>query len=395
MSTVSRGKPTIIFRYPPIPESEQVFVDYPRVKDDVNDAIGLNNGDQVYIALDAISGKDLDQKIADWGKFAAYVYLDQLYTEFVKTGEKAKATATLHSYSLINDKNPKTNDGTVLSRPGNPGLVSRPGAYMAGVPTFSALGKILKTADTWKASDPTNLKNYLTELAAEAGAKGNTALVEELGKIYELASGFKKPATFGQKVSAAVKSVTQKAKTLSLAPARAAFLGLLKLNVFGMASDLQPLNAEFQKRKAGQAGYDSGKSDKYIKIRDLFYKWGGARGDFDKIIASGSKNKALLGADGDHLYVAGETVAMITAATPLIVAVMNLLGKKPSGMDAATEAKLKAEAAANQATIDAALEQTTPGEDENKVPTWVWVGLGGLVLVIGGVLVYKFVIKKK
>jgi hypothetical protein len=352
----------------------QGYLDYPQVTPAVNDTFGgISPSDQQY---SNISGEDLEQKIKDWGLFAAFVFLDQEYNAFKAKNNTAEMANVLHVYSNINDKVFTAYNGTKYDRPNNPGLLSKPGAPYPGVPSFTELGKVLKTASTWRESNPANLMKLLTDLSTKAANENNTGLVEELKKVYEVASGYKVPKTFGQKA-------LQLVKTGSLAPVRVAFLGLLRLNVFGMASDLMPCQAEWKKRLANQS-YDSNLSNRYINVRNLWYKYGGARGDFDDVVAAGSKMKALLGVDGqepDKLNAVGEVAAMIASATPLIVAVINMVGKKPSGMDAATEAKLKSEAANNPLADPNNLPE--PG-----IPVWVWWVGGSTVLLLGGIFAY-------
>lgn len=125
-------------------------------------------------------------------------------------------------------------------------------------------------------------------------------------------------------IPAAAKKVVQKTATLGLAPARAAFTGLVALNVRGLATDLKKV-------------YDK-------KGRDGFSWWadmGGNRDDLLKVVLNNASKKRLLGIQeeseawdavyggysGDGVYV-GEPVtiaASLAAATPILIKVADVL----------------------------------------------------------------------
>ena len=241
----------------------------------------------------------------------------------------------------------------------------------------------------------------------------------------------------------------QKLKTGALAPARGAYLALLKLNVFGAATHLKDLQTK--------------DANKYKNSRDSWYTYGGNRTLFDKVVTKGAKKKAIMfgfkkkGADGtwsiegiafdqmlnaagalpwmgnadpDIMYRAADGVwfstdgasvgakmeeflnfvipTAVVTATPIIISMVKA-GGKPSGMDDSTAASLTAEAAATKATTDAALAEQAeinktlngaePPEDRvegvNALPVWGWVAIGAGLLGIGGFVFWKMKGSKK
>lgn len=90
--------------------------------------------------------------------------------------------------------------------------------------------------------------------------------------------GRKKVKRFFKKVGTAVKKVTRGLKTVALAPARNAFLGLVKLNLRGLASKM---------KRANQS-----------KITKLWERLGGKKSSILKAISTGARKKALLGGKG-------------------------------------------------------------------------------------------------
>jgi hypothetical protein len=210
------------------------------------------------------------------------------------------------------------------------------------------------------------------------------------------------------------EKVKSAVKTVGLAPSRAALLGILAINGFGLASDLN------KEKKAKSAKWDKMRNEKWPK-------WGGNRTQLDKTVENGAKRKALKlslkknkGASGIDSYelvydpkqaqkngmdtyknVAGETVAMITAAAPILVAVFSLLGKKQdANLDAETEAALAAEAATQSAEMTAAqaeqdeINAITPESErldaiDSSISKWLWIGGGILVTGILLWIIFK------
>jgi len=216
----------------------------------------------------------------------------------------------------------------------------------------------------------------------------------------------------GKQVSAKVEKgiakaeakAVQKFKTVSLALPRSAFSSLAVINIFGVASQLQAV------RDAGEKG-NKASADKWKKVRDFWYKMGGSRTKFDKMIKNGSKRKPFLakvkkktapsgsklnanGYDytefyfvGDEAYlsVVGVDDAAIAAWIGIasgVIAVIKKIAGKPPQMDAETEAAIDSDAAENQADFNTALaeeaENPTPEalRDLGMVmPVWGWVAV--------------------
>jgi hypothetical protein len=138
-------------------------------------------------------------------------------------------------------------------------------------------------------------------------------------------------------IPAAAKKVVQKTATLGLAPARAAFTGLVALNVRGLATDLKKV---FDK-----------------KGREGFQWWadlGGNRDDLLKVVNNNASKKRLLGIDeenaafnevyggysGDGVYI-GEPVtlaASLAAATPILIKVADVIKKAGISSETITQA---------------------------------------------------------
>jgi len=150
-------------------------------------------------------------------------------------------------------------------------------------------------------------------------------------------------------------------KTFNLAPVRGAYLGLARLNAFGIASQLQ----EF--KDAADKGNKEAK-DKWDKVTTFWYKMGGNRTKFADTIKKGSKKKPFLkkGADGSWEYPTGveEVAAMLLAAAAVVGSVKGIIGKKPPQMDATTEAQVTAQAAKDSQ----ALQEGMAAEQAANIP---------------------------
>jgi hypothetical protein len=138
-------------------------------------------------------------------------------------------------------------------------------------------------------------------------------------------------------IPAAAKKVVQKTATLGLAPARAAFTGLVALNVRGLATDLKKV---FDK-----------------KGREGFQWWadlGGNRDDLLKVVNNNASKKRLLGVEeenaafneiyggysGDGVYI-GEPVtlaASLAAASPILIKVADVIKKAGISSETITQA---------------------------------------------------------
>jgi len=184
-----------------------------------------------------------------------------------------------------------------------------------------------------------------------------------------------------------LKSLPKGVKKISIAPARAAFLGLVLLNLRGFANKLSNSNQIKLKRRWEDLGGD------FRKLQDAINK--------------GKAKKALLaGIDGeDNLGAVATATTAIAAATPIIVALNNFLkesgealqkgkdlfkgatgqdlGNTPFNQDKDPGAP---NTAAKEAAEDAAEETGTSGGGmgKNMIP-----------LLIGGAALAFFAFKKK
>jgi hypothetical protein len=181
-----------------------------------------------------------------------------------------------------------------------------------------------------------------------------------------------------------LKSLPQGAKKISIAPARAAFLGLVLLNLRGFANKLSLSNQ--------------------TKLRQ---KWEKLGGDFSKLqdaINKGKAKKALLaGIDGeDNLGAVATATTAIAAATPIIIALNEFLKESSEALQKGKDLfkgatgqdvnntpfnQDKDPGAPNTAAQEAAEETSTSasgGMGKNMLP-----------LLIGGAALAFFAFKKK
>jgi LPXTG-motif cell wall-anchored protein len=209
-----------------------------------------------------------------------------------------------------------------------------------------------------------------------------------------------------KKAGSDLKKVGQKLKTLNLAPIRGAYLGILKINLLGAASQLQEHKVAADKGSKPDI-------DKWKKVTDMWYKMGGNRTQFAKTVESGSKKKALLkkkgadgqdewgymdgpyadGSEGEWKNVAGEGAALLTAAAAVITSVKKILGKSPSGMDPESQKAVDTEASKTdtefQEAVQAGPNASIPEDkrqDETGMSMKTWALIGGGVAAAGLVL---------
>ena len=151
----------------------------------------------------------------------------------------------------------------------------------------------------------------------KAAAKKVVQAPKKVVKAVQKAQPVKKATQAVKKAAAKVSPVAAK---IPLAPARAAFLTLVSLNVRGFATKLKAANQSNLKKK-----------------------WNTMGGDFaqlTKAINAGSKKKALLAGFNDDNYI-GEPVtiaAALASAVPVIVAVQEFVKDNPAVVKAAKNA---------------------------------------------------------
>lgn len=121
-----------------------------------------------------------------------------------------------------------------------------------------------------------------------------------------------------QKVKTKAKAALKKGKTIGFAELRIPFLALLKINVHNLASNI---NAAIQKNPA--------------MVKSFWEKFGGDYDQLKKVAASGATKKKIFDVYSDYnSSINSVTIAAaMAAATPVIIAAMNLikqlgLGKK-------------------------------------------------------------------
>jgi hypothetical protein len=188
-----------------------------------------------------------------------------------------------------------------------------------------------------------------------------------------------------KKVAQAAAKVPAGAKKVSIAPARAAFLALVLLNLRGFATKLSKANQN-----------------------ELKNKWNNLGGDFGKLqdaINKGKSKKAILaGIDGeDNLGSVAAASASLAAATPIIIALNNFLKE---GSEAIDKGKKLFQSATGQK-----VEETPFSQDKDLFAPATEVEDGGQVqdspaqksttgsisplLLIGGAALAYFAFKKK
>jgi hypothetical protein len=179
------------------------------------------------------------------------------------------------------------------------------------------------------------LINKELKMISENRFKGSTATGKAIGEIEGIGRR-KKRKGFFRKIGKGLKKAFNKLKTVSFAVPRNAFLGLLRLNLRGLAS------------KLNRAPKD--------KIFRLWDRLGGKRSSLEKAISKGAKKKPLLGAkktgkpvkrirgfqDADYIALEGfnnpqfnkniaappAAAAVLAAAAPIIIAFTKLLKKE-------------------------------------------------------------------
>jgi hypothetical protein len=186
-----------------------------------------------------------------------------------------------------------------------------------------------------------------------------------------------------------LKKLPAGAKRVSLAPARAAFLSLVLLNVRGFANKLSMSNPS--------------------KLRQKWEKLGGDYGKLTDAINKGKGKKALLSGIDDDDNIGSVVGTAIATATPVVVALNNFL--KQSG-DALQKGKDLFKAATGQdlgntpfnqdkdpgAPNTAAQEAKEAAEDaaeETGTSAGGGMGKNMLPLLIGGAAIAYFAFKKK
>lgn len=137
-----------------------------------------------------------------------------------------------------------------------------------------------------------------------------------------------------------VQQVEQKKNTVLAAPIRAAFLLLVRINFLAMASRMYP--GIISQADAAKQGMPADVWQKYSnslqQALTKFYAFGGNRTELKNAIIKGNKLKPIFGRKKDPgikgigvepASTAATIAALITAATPLLIAIIPLLMKDP------------------------------------------------------------------
>jgi len=208
----------------------------------------------------------------------------------------------------------------------------------------------------------------------------------EIGKLKigkRLKAGFKK-------VGAGLKKVGKGLKKIGLAPNRAAFLGLVRLNVKGLATKLQ---------KSNQA-----------KLKKTWEKIGGSYSKLMQTVNAGAKRKSLGGTEGMEIGVIPPAVASALALAAPIIAILAKLFKPQPGdslnpmEEGGTENLLNTFDTLKTAAIDAGVlpEKLYAGdamandiENGNAEVTDSESGFGGMMIPLAVAAVAVIAISKK
>lgn len=193
------------------------------------------------------------------------------------------------------------------------------------------------------------------------------------------------PKKLKDKLKGLIKGAVQGGKKVGFAPARAAFLGLLELNVKGLASKL-----------SAAAKQDNS------KVIEIWKKVGGDPSQLQKHVEKGSKRKSigdLEEIEGIGVVTASSAVAAIAAAAPIIVLFTDMLKKMKKTPEMAEGGDLTT--LELDATTNLNAEGTTP-EDARaaaNTPDSAGGSLGmdpkTLMLLGGAAIALVFLMKKK
>lgn len=182
------------------------------------------------------------------------------------------------------------------------------------------------------------------------------------------------------KGSAANRGI-QGAKTVTLAPARGAFLEMLNLNIWNLAKRVGDIKAS--------------NPAKYESIKKWWYGLGGDRTKFDKAVETGKNKPKLiekiagkLKFEGEYFNMAAATsAAIITAGSGIAIALITkfLGGKQGMGSDLP-------EGGYEQLEELQRLQQNTGGMSKN---TKIALIIGGSVVAVGLIIFIIYQIRKK
>jgi hypothetical protein len=192
------------------------------------------------------------------------------------------------------------------------------------------------------------------------------------------------------------------ARTIGLAPSRGALLSLIRLNVFGLATDLK------KEMDANSSKWDTVRNKKWTK-------WGGNRTELEKTIKKGAKKKALRikfwknnTADGsldgtwvgtsDYLNAAGEVAAFLTAAAGLLVPLLGTINKKldtDTQEEITKQAELQKEILENEQAVQDLINENTTEDQRTSQDDMTPYYIAGGSLVLLGLGAYWYISTRK
>jgi hypothetical protein len=202
-----------------------------------------------------------------------------------------------------------------------------------------------------------------------------------------------------KKVGGAVKSIkpVQKFKTAALAVPRGACLSLLAINLWGMASSMY--------------AWKKNSPQKYENVRNKWYKLGGNRTEFDRVIENGAKRKPLRFLFKKDMIKAkftgqeqlpaagvddGAILGWISTGSTVLANLINVFKKSGGTLDAPQGTEMPPVDPEQQKQIDELEKQIEAGivnpEEDN---TLLWVAGIAAVLIIGGIIIYAISYSKK
>ncbi len=165
----------------------------------------------------------------------------------------------------------------------------------------------------------------------------------EIGKL-KLGKRLKKGL---KKVGAGIKKVGKGLKKIGLAPNRTAFLGLVRLNIKGLATKLKNSNQS--------------------KLKSTWEKLGGSYGSLQSAFNKGATKKALGGIEGMETPIASVTLTSVAGALALaapVIAVLAKLFKKSDG----TESLMPGEEGTTQSLLNTFDTLKTAAIDAGVLP---------------------------
>jgi hypothetical protein len=228
-------------------------------------------------------------------------------------------------------------------------------------------------------------------------------------KIYTL-SGFEDPINGKGRIRKAIKKATSSvknvvksaggavknigkggAKTLALAPLRASFLALVKINLKNIARKLKEATEKDPQ-----------------KIKNFWEKWGGNFDQLKQTIAEGSTKKMIGYVTDDDLYsvqhstdeIGAVTAAAITTAAPIVLAVLGLIksiigDKREKELGDTSDLQKEAEKTTTTTDPDQVAEDKGAGAGAETTSTTFGMSTNTMLMIGAGAVALLLLMKKK